>query len=904
VAGTELDDTPPIAEANPFLSKGCSVGRYCVLDCLGGGAMGVVYSAYDPELDRKVALKLLRADVAQGETSTLQARLLREAQAMARLQHPNVIAVHDVGTFEDRVFIAMELVEGTTLHGWLRESARSQRDVIDVFVQAGRGLGAAHAVGLVHRDFKPDNVLIGRDGRVRVGDFGLARAAGDTSAPLPASPSGARFLGGELTLTGSLLGTPAYMSPEQFLRQPTDARSDQFSFCIALYEALYGERPFRDDSLGELATNVTQGRLKDPPKDRRVPARLSKLVLRGLTTAPADRWPSMDALIEALAHDPAQARRRWLAVGGALVGVTTLLVGWRGLEHRSRVCQGAREQLVGIWDAAGRQTTHDRFAATGMPYAENAFRTVARVLDRYTEDWAAMHTQACEATRVHGAQSEELLDLRMQCLSDRRQELRAVAGLFTRADGQVVERAAQVMSGLGRIEDCANTVALKTPVRPPADPATRARLDAVRRQLADARALEGAGKYSAGLPLAQAAAAEAHAIEYRPLEAEALFRRGRLEHKTARDEAAEETLVEAAAAALAGHDDVQAARSWTELVMLIGSAPSRSAEAHRWELIADASVARAGGDELRGDLAFARSNVFYTQGKYDLALGADQRSLAFYERALGPDDPRVPRVLTGLGADLGSMGRSDEALTYYDRALTLFEQQLGPDHPDVALPLLNSALMLSDRGRFDESLIRLRRALDIRERALGRDHPRVAAALCSLAEVLERLGRYDEATAAARRALTIFEAGSGPDSDDVAWALNRIGEIRLEEGAFADALAQYRRSLPMWEKAFGPDGTKVAYALTGMGRALIGLRDARGAIPPLERARKLRERSPGEPMLVATTDFALARALYEAGGDRVRARALAEEARAGYRNVGPGWRKQLAEVEAWLGRTR
>jgi tetratricopeptide (TPR) repeat protein len=609
----------------------------------------------------------------------------------------------------------------------------------------------------------------------------------------------------------------------------------------------------------------------------------------------------MDVLLAQLAREPAQVRRRWTAIAiGASLAIATLMVAVVGLKRSSLVCRGASAKLDGVWDEARRQATHARFTATGLPYAEDAFRTAARVLDRYTGSWAAMHTQACEATRLRGEQSEELLDLRMQCLSNRREELRAVTDLFTRADDQVVEKAAEVVGALGRIEECADAVTLKTPVRPPTDASTRSRLEAVHRRLAEARALEEAGKYSSALPIAQAATSEAHALSYPPLQAEALLVRGWLEHQTARDADAEETLVGAAAAALAGHDDTQAARAWTELLSVVGSSPARSADAHRWDVIAEAAVGRAGGDELHGDLAYARAQMFDAQSKHEAALAADQRSLEFYERALGPDDLRVARTLTGIGCDLASMGRAEEAIAYFERALARYEQLVGPDHPAAAMAIFDSGLLLSDQGRFDESLTRLRRALAIRERALGPDHPDVASALLGLAEVLERLGKYDDARDAANRALKIFEAKLGPESTEVAWALNRVAEILLAKGGFAEALTQYRRALGIWEKSVGPNDTRIAYALTGIGRALIGLHDARGAVPPLERAKKLRERSPGEAMLLAATDFALARALVQAGGNHERARSLATEARAGYLRVQAGWRKQLDEVDAWL----
>src|SRR6185369_13000787 len=296
----------------------------------GSGAMGVVYGAYDPELDRRIAVKLLDGAVGSQEASA-RARLVREAKATARLAHPNVIAVHDVGVFEGRVFLAMEFLGGGTLRSWLSAAPRGWREVLEVFIAAGRGLLAAHRAGLVYRDFKPENVLLDRDGRPRVVDFGLAREAGDhgsnpgmVRAALLEAPSSVRNRLDTLTGTGTVMGTPAYMAPEQFLDEPTDERTDQFSFCVALYEALYGARPFGGDSVMQLLDNVTSGTPQPVPEDRDVPAWVRRAVMRGLAAEPGRRWPSMAPLIAALGNDPAVRNRRWAVAGVvvALVGAT------------------------------------------------------------------------------------------------------------------------------------------------------------------------------------------------------------------------------------------------------------------------------------------------------------------------------------------------------------------------------------------------------------------------------------------------------------------------------------------------------------------------------------------------------------------------------------------------------
>jgi formylglycine-generating enzyme required for sulfatase activity len=366
------------------LGTGARIGRYVIIERVGTGAMGVVYGAYDPELDRKVALKLIKPGQG-GAKDTARARLLREAKAIARLQHPNVVAVHDVGVYEDQVFLAMEFVAGGTIKSWLAAQMRSWREIVDVFVAAGRGLAAAHAAGLVHRDFKPDNVLLDKEQRPRVVDFGIARQAGagddelagetgdvaeDGTATLRDS-SGKHALA-TLTKTGTWVGTPAYMAPEQFLGDRGDEKSDQFSFCVALYEALYGERPFAGDDMLSISVNVTTEQLRPLPRDRGVPTWVRRVILRGLKVETAARWDSMAALIRALEKDPVvNLRRRLIAGGTVALAVTSLLVAWQLVSRRH--AEAAREiaRHVGESDRAAR--TAQANAASARALRERAF---------------------------------------------------------------------------------------------------------------------------------------------------------------------------------------------------------------------------------------------------------------------------------------------------------------------------------------------------------------------------------------------------------------------------------------------------------------------------------------------------------------------------------------------------
>ncbi len=311
------------------IRHGSKIGRFTVVGELGSGGMGVVYTGHDPELDRRVALKVLRAAAATEEE---RLRMQREGQAMARVTHPNVITVYEVGTQGNLVFLAEELLDGGTLGSWL-EAPRTQSEIVPKFVAAGRGLAAAHAAGLVHRDFKPDNVLLGKDGRVRVADFGLARAIGPGDEDLPAATRAnmaraqldlSRNPMDALTRTGAVMGTPMFMAPEQHNGDRADARSDQFAFCVALYHALYGEWPYAGKTSVALADAVIAGRMEKPPKA--IAAWLRKIIVRGLATRPVDRYPSMTALLAELERPPATHGRKIIlaAIGLGLVGAAVV----------------------------------------------------------------------------------------------------------------------------------------------------------------------------------------------------------------------------------------------------------------------------------------------------------------------------------------------------------------------------------------------------------------------------------------------------------------------------------------------------------------------------------------------------------------------------------------------------
>jgi predicted Ser/Thr protein kinase len=440
-------------------------GRYIVLGVLGRGGMGTVLKAYDEELDRQVALKLLHSDLTERSTR----RLRREAQALAKLDHPNVVKVFEVDEAEGQAFVAMQLVKGTTLEAWQRqEPRRGWKECVEAYLQAGRGLAAAHEAGLVHRDFKPANCIIDEKRRVQVLDFGLARgleggvggeiAGGETDVrPEPKDDA----LRSSLTSTGRAMGTVAYMPLEQLEGKPADARSDQFSFCASLYEAVYGERPFEGCTAAALATTISEELVRVSPKGVKVPARLRQVVLRGLAARPEARWASMDVLLVELQRMVAPRTRRWLALGVA-VGLIAVGVGL-GIGEYTEVmnrCAGARAQLDGIWDEGRRQGVKDAILGTKLSYAADTWERVEQGLDEYAGAWATKHADVCEATNVRQEQSAEVMDLRMGCLRSRRAALRKAVGVLAKADETRVKKAVRLVADLPRLSRCDEVVQL------------------------------------------------------------------------------------------------------------------------------------------------------------------------------------------------------------------------------------------------------------------------------------------------------------------------------------------------------------------------------------------------------------------------------------------------------------
>ena len=513
-------ETRPIPEADqiaefeaelelPKVRPGQSLGRYVILRQLAAGGMSVVYVAYDPELNRQVALKVMRPGGPEGDAAASE-RLLREAQAMAQLSHVNVVHVYDVGVVDQRVYMAMEYVRGETLEEWLESATRSWQDIVHVLVRAGRGLAAAHAVGLVHLDFKPRNVLVGEDGEVRVVDFGLARPprSGDSlDEPLRESDVEPRVVKDLMTTSGRLIvpitqygmvmGTPGYMAAEQLAGEGADARSDQFAFAATAWYALYNARPFSGKTSRELNHAVMIGKVTPPPAGRQVPPRIRRLLERGLSNDPDERHASLAELLDGLEADPARPARRAALGLGALLLVAAAGYGLARSDNQGPTCDGGGELLRGVWDEDRRAQVVGAIRADPRPFAEYVSDAVTKSLDDWSTEWLAMYRDSCAATHIRGEQSTALLDLRTRCLRRHLGELRALTDTLIEADATVVERATEAVGTLSAVDACADVEALEQSIRPIA-PELQTKVEATYERLAKAIALRVGGQVPRG----------------------------------------------------------------------------------------------------------------------------------------------------------------------------------------------------------------------------------------------------------------------------------------------------------------------------------------------------------------------------------------------------------------------
>jgi tetratricopeptide (TPR) repeat protein len=823
------------------------VGRYFILNRLGSGGMGAVYSAYDPELDRRVAIKVLDlrpsdwADASEGRVKLFreaQARLLREAQAMAQLAHPNVIAVHDMGTVGEGVFFAMERVEGGTLRDWLH-SPRGWREVLALFLQAGRGLVAAHAAGIIHRDFKPENVLVGIDGRVRVTDFGVARAL--SAPPEGQLPTGPRSLSAELTSSGQVVGTPGYLAPEQLDGAATD-RSDQFSFAVTMFEALTGKRPFTLEQA--YARDLTDAVPAFPPGSK-VPGHLREAILRGLEKDAGRRFASMEAFLAALERDP-RARRLRLFAAAVALGVVAA-VGGRSLviqARHQRACDELATSATRAWQRA-RPRVAAAFPRSGRPHAADALRLVGAALDDFARAWGTARGAVCRE-KVELPPSSRALAA--ACLDQAAQSMNAATELLAGGDPAVVQRATEMVGAIPAVADCLDAEALRTAPEPPSD-SVAALVASTRVRLIHAQLL-AVPHPDEGIAAMRPLLVALEPAHYPAALAEIHFLIGESESRADRVLEAEVALQQAAELALAGHHDRLFIRAASRLAFVLGGYDKQTDRARDWLRLAQQAYDRVGRPAaLEGWLALQETGLQLGGGHYRQCAETAARAVAGLRRAA---DRFHETEAAFLLAECESYSQGiDQVLTSFDAALKLHMSTFGPDHPDTGTAMDGLAYARWLAGDFAG-------ALALAEQSLRIDESQAAPTLQLvfgheyLARVLEELGRDEDALAHRLKARDFLKGvPHRPISDaeifsGLAQSERKTGRLRE---AFADAASAVAACTPAvdaaWPHRCAPAHFAYAQVLADRGQRDLAVQHATRArdgysLHPAER--RLRER--------------------------------------------------------------
>jgi tetratricopeptide (TPR) repeat protein len=911
--------TPHVSrpDAEGELSPGTLLGRYIVLAKLGAGGMSFVYSAFDPELDRKVAIKLLRPDKG-GELDGGQARLLREAQALARLGHPNVVGVFDVGIHGVHIWVAMEFIDGETLREFVSERRPAWTELLRIMRDTAAGLAAAHAAGLVHRDLKPDNIMIARGGRVRVMDFGLVRATDgeglthDARAPAydpltsqVLTPTHAA-LPALLTVRGSILGTPAYMAPEQWDGRKVDARTDIFALCLTFWELACGTRPFTAER-SEREAQIRRGPLAPPAEVKHAPAWFFPVLARGLHADPDQRPPSISALLDALvAAEARPRRRRRVAFAAAVLALTAAVLGLLRNEHHLEraACQAEGATIAAAWDPEASTALRDLLAATTAPGAAKAAELALPWVERWTAEWSRGRERLCVDT-LDDVFPEHLRERAVDCFNERRDTLSALRVVLL-ADGALASQwAVPAFSGLAAIEPCLDPLALSLRPAPPASQSVLPMKRALHDELTQVEALRLTGRVQEATAAAEQVLRAASTTGDRGLMLSAQAALAQLAHEAGRDAAAEELYSQVFREALrlgATELAVTAALSQSDV---LGVRRGRSGEGLVWVEVAEAMLPDRGAAPslFAVRIAHNRGLIELERGALEAAEAHLRRALAIWHEIAGPDHPRLAHTLDALAEVLSGADDLDGALLHFQRARELRESTLGPEHPLLAASLQNVATIHGIRGQLELAEPLFLRALEIQTATHGPESPELLGTLRNLANVARGRGELQREMDLRLRHLAITSRVFSADHPQRIKSQTDVARALEQRDDLAGALA-------LLEYAADPSAPRTGnftFALATRGRLLRRQGRLEEAIADLERARSQEQAPDFTAIELARARFARAQELWDAPPgrrDRERARRLAEDAEAAYALVEAPPEDERAAVVDWRQRAR
>jgi tetratricopeptide (TPR) repeat protein len=934
------DAPPPAARAAAELGDGAELaGRYQLRDELARGGGGRIVLAYDRRLGRTVALKEPLASDPRGE------RLVREAKVMARLEHPAIVPVHDIGTRADGVpFYAMKLLGGRTLRDRISEAADFEQRIalLPSVIAIADAMAYAHSEGVVHRDLKPANVIIGEFGETAVIDWGLAKQVGEAGGGGRIDEVGDAVVADSVTRSDAVVGTPAYMPPEQAVGDPVSARADVYSLGALLYHVLAGAPPYR----GADAASVVAALLAGPPPplgevEPRVPADLAAIAAKAMARQPADRYPTARELAEDLRHYQAGrlvaahhysawARvRRWargrraglVAAVAVLVAAGAVFLWWRSRgEDAEARCGRAGDPIAALWNPARASAARAAVLASGAPQAPAVWASVERMIDGWSSGWRSARVEACRDTMVHGQQSTEAMDLRMACLDRRLDHMNATLGLMDQVDRDQVDGLLRATAALPGFDECEDVEALRAALPLPDDPAVRARIEALLPRLAAVRAQVRAGDYAPARATVDEILPEARRLGWPMLIARAEWALGDVASDEGKTEEAIAALTRAELAADAARDD--RVRAWAMFERLDMYTASHNPEAGPLLQRLEAVVARVDDVDARIALLDQQAAVADGAERHDEAIAKHEEALALI-RLHDPDD------LYGQATALGSLGmlyrdtyQNDKAEHYVRQSIALFEQMYGKLHPRVAASMGDLGTIVYQRDGGEKALPYFQQALETVERFHGPSHHNTIVAVANLGITYTTVSRFDDARRTLEEALVRidanpvekamrgpvlyaladneFDRGDYPEAErrfriavDFADAMfgpahpqtldarSSLGRALYAQQRHAEAIAELEPVLALREQTPGGGDQGLAFALSIVGRSHVQLQQYRKAIPYLERARAGLA-SVAEELRdteqLGTVEATLARALVRGGGDRARARELARAA--------------------------
>lgn len=816
------------------------MGRFALLRLVGEGGMGQVHAAYDERLDRRVALKVIHAD--RTNSPIARERLLREARAMARLSHPNVVQLYEGGEQDDQAFLVLEFVDGPTLEAWLEEE-RSTREVLSAFSAIGRGLAAAHAVGVVHRDFKPANVLFAADGIPKVADFGLASFGEAAELPSGEDDRSVHREGeSRLTKTGHIAGTPLFMSPEQWRGESSDARSDQFSYCLALYRALYGEDPFSAETMEVRRETVLRGEPKPPDGSSATPRWLWAPVRKGLSLDPNDRFESMDALLEALAADPSRKRRRTAFISfGAVVAIGAAsyvpVRDWRETQR----CEAESQQIFAHWGADERTVAAAGVAKIELPYVQTSWALASDAIDRFTVAWQQSRFEGCIAAHVDGTMSPTLVPRSEECFEDLRERFELSAALFAQPNRELMDQAAAMFTRLPDPAECARTAHLAQRPELPDDAVVHAEVRRLRREARAVGILSARGEIKEAIARGEELIAEAEAVGWPPLVALVHSVMGDV-YNFARDgESAAASFRRTYEIATAAGDDLAALQGIVGLMFALTEMLNRPKEALWWYDVAKPTIARIGLTN-HPDIALAWRGygaAHQALGNFDEALAAYQQAHAGMVASFGEGSSTAVVMLGDLGIAHYNLKNYEAALQSFEKQYAAIVASRGAEHPDVVDALVNLGAAQSDLGRLDLSHERYVEALRILEAAYGPDDIRSSWLHNNIGAVLLERGELASAKASVERALALRIEYFGDAHPVVASCQYNLGEIEAKKGNAEAALALFDQAHTIFAKN-DPTGERAQEALEGQLDAQRALGNVEAASELANQLEKLR----------------------------------------------------------------